>query len=160
MVLVLIMALQTLTQKQGGNRWSVTKLLTKLQDIVDDTTLDRDLKIYELDKKLQDLHSKLKLIQSLDEQGQDKTDAADVAADITSADVFNSSAFDGRDRAEFELLKLRKEVADANAAAANLNRPPSTVPTVPVQASSSNLPQFDLPDWLQRSSLACFLRRF
>ena len=58
------MALQTLTQKRGGNRGVVTKRLAKLQDIVDDTTLDRDLKIYELDKKLQDLHAKLKLIET------------------------------------------------------------------------------------------------
>jgi hypothetical protein len=42
------MALKTLTQMRGGNRGTVTKLLTKLQSIVDDTTLDRDLKIYEL----------------------------------------------------------------------------------------------------------------
>lgn len=100
------MALKTLTQKRGGNRGTVTKLLTKLQSIVDDTTLDRDLKIYELEKKLQDLHSKIKHIQILDNQIQDVTDAADVVAEIGSADVFNSSAFDGGDRAEFELLKL------------------------------------------------------
>ncbi|EFX62039.1 hypothetical protein DAPPUDRAFT_337575, partial [Daphnia pulex] len=103
------MALQTLTARRGGNRGAVTKLLTKLQGIVDDITLDRDLKIYELDKKLQDLHSKIKLIQTLDDEIQNVTDAADVAAEIGSADVFNSNAFDGRDRAEFELLKLRQQ---------------------------------------------------
>ena len=93
--------LQALTQKRGGNRGAVTRLLTKLQGIVDDTTLDRDLKIYELDKKLQDLRSKLKLIETLDQQVQDETDVADVAAEIDNADNFNSSAFDNRDRAEF-----------------------------------------------------------
>ena len=93
--------LQALTQKRGGNRGAVTKLLTKLQGIVDDTAIDRDLKIYELDKKLQDLRSKLKLIETLDQQVQDETDVADVAAEIDNADNFNSSAFDNRDRAEF-----------------------------------------------------------
>ena len=143
--------LQALTQKRGGNRGAVTKLLTKLQGIVDDTAIDRDLKIYELDKKLQDLLSKLKLIETLDQQIQDETDVTDVAAEIDNADNFNSSAFDNRDRAEFELVKLRKEVADedaaaAAAAAAALNRPPVPIPPTPtIQSNSSNLPKFDLP---------------
>ena len=136
--------LQALTQKRGGNRGAVTRLLTKLQGIVDDTTLDRDLKIYELDKKLQDLHSKLKLIETLDQQVQDETDVADVAAEIDNADNFNSSAFDNRDRAEFKLLKLRKEVANEDAAttaaAAALNRPAAPSPLAPtIQPNSSNL---------------------
>ena len=136
--------LQALTQKRGGNRGAVTRLLTKLQGIVDDTTLDRDLRIYELDKKLQDLHSKLKLIETLDQQVQDETDVADVAAEIDNADNFNSSAFDIRDRAEFELLKLRKEVANQDAAttaaAAALNRPPAPPHLAPtIQPNSSNL---------------------
>ena len=41
----------SLTSKRGGNRGAVTKLITKLSDIIADATMERDRKIHELNKK-------------------------------------------------------------------------------------------------------------
>ena len=58
----------SLTSKRGGNRGSVTNLINKLSDIIADATMERDRKIHELNKKLEDLHDKIKLVESLDSE--------------------------------------------------------------------------------------------
>jgi hypothetical protein len=56
----------TLTSKRGGNRGVVTRLIAKISDIITDAAMDRDRKIYELNKKLEDLHDKIKVVKTLD----------------------------------------------------------------------------------------------
>ncbi|EFX67275.1 hypothetical protein DAPPUDRAFT_331232 [Daphnia pulex] len=46
----------SLTSKRGGNRGTVTRLITKISGIITDAAMDRDRKIYELNKKLGDRH--------------------------------------------------------------------------------------------------------
>lgn len=139
-----------LTHKRAGNRSSITKLLNKIKGIVEDNSIDRDLKIHELDKKLADLHNKLKTLQSFDEQIQDSISSDDIEAEIENADTFNSNAFDARDRAEFVLSKLRMEVAAHQTVVPS---PASTQPTdggvnhVLTHSQMSNLPKFELPEF-------------
>lgn len=54
--------LGSLISRRGGNRGVVTRLLGKINAITTDQTLDRARKIHELNKKLQDLHDKIKVI--------------------------------------------------------------------------------------------------
>ena len=96
----------SLTSKRGGNRGAVTKLITKLSDIIADVTMERDRKIHELNKKLEDLHDKIKLVESLDSEIIELLPAADVEAEMASAGTINDTAYDARDATEYVLKKL------------------------------------------------------
>ena len=150
----------SLTSKRGGNRGQVTKLITKLSDIIADATMDRDRKIHELNKRLEDLHDKIKVVEALDFEIVELLPAADVEGEMDSADTINSTAYYARDAAEFELKKLMDEkaaevaaadaAAAATTAAANPNPPaPTSIPTinVTIAADSSHLPKFNLPEF-------------
>ncbi|XP_045023635.1 uncharacterized protein LOC123468017 [Daphnia magna] len=70
----------TLTSKRGGNRGAVTRLITKLSDIITDATMHRDRKIYELNKKLEDLHDKIKVVEAAEVAPAAAASAAAAAA--------------------------------------------------------------------------------
>ncbi|EFX75852.1 hypothetical protein DAPPUDRAFT_322943 [Daphnia pulex] len=55
-----------LTSKRGGNPGAVIRLITKISDIIADVAMDRDRKIYELSKKLEDLNEKIKAVEALE----------------------------------------------------------------------------------------------
>ena len=148
----------SLTSKRGGNRGAVTKLITKLSDIIADVTMERDRKIHELNKKLEDLHDKIKLVESLDSEIIELLPADDVEAEMASAGTTNDTAYDARDAAEFVLKKLMDEKAEeiataAAAAAALANRQqipaanPNPTINVTTATDSSHLLKFNLPDF-------------
>ncbi|EFX80206.1 hypothetical protein DAPPUDRAFT_244003 [Daphnia pulex] len=150
----------TLTSKRGGNRGAVTRLIAKLSDIINDAAMDRDRKIHELNKKLEDLHDKIKVVETLDSEIVELLPAADVEAEMSNAGTTNAVAYDARDAAEFTLKTLMDEKAAevaaaaaasaAAAAAANPNPPaPTITPTINVTAAtdSSHLPKFNLPEF-------------
>jgi hypothetical protein len=150
----------TLTSKRGGNRGAVTRLIAKISDIIVDAAMDRDRKIYEFNKKLTDLHDKIKVVETLDTEIVDLLAAADVQAEMDSAGVINTTAYDARDAAEFTLKKLMDEkaaeaataaaVAAATVAATNPNPPaPTITPTINVTTAtdSSHLPKFNLSEF-------------
>ncbi|XP_046438873.1 uncharacterized protein LOC124190290 [Daphnia pulex] len=150
----------TLTSKRGGNRDAVTRLIAKISDIIADAAMDRDRKIYELNKKLTDLHDKIKVVETLDTKIVELLAAADVQAEMDSAGVINTTAYDARDAAEFTLKKLMDEKAAeaataaaasaATVAATNPNPPaPTITPTfnVTTATDSSHLPKFNLPEF-------------
>ncbi|KAI9563373.1 hypothetical protein GHT06_010834 [Daphnia sinensis] len=110
------MSQQTLISRRAGNRGAVTRLLPKIQQIIDD--MARDNKIYELEKKLADLHNKIKIIEALDGEIADKIDADELEEEINNADRYNSSVYDSRDTAEYILSKLKKGESGATQAAA------------------------------------------
>ncbi|XP_045036719.1 uncharacterized protein LOC116934648 [Daphnia magna] len=56
----------SLTSERGGHRGTVTRLIAKISDIVTDAGMDRDRKIHVLNKKLGDLHDKVKVVETLD----------------------------------------------------------------------------------------------
>ncbi|KAI9552577.1 hypothetical protein GHT06_020438 [Daphnia sinensis] len=56
----------SLTSKRGGHRGAVTRLITKISDIVADAAMDRDRKIHELNNKFGDLYNKIKVVETLD----------------------------------------------------------------------------------------------
>ena len=145
--------------KRDGNRGAVTQLITKLSNIIADATMDRDRKIHELNKKLEDLHDKNKVIEALDFEIVELLATADVEDEMASAGTTNATAYDARDAAEFALKKLMDEKAAevaataAVAATATANpqqQPPSNLnPTINVTTAidSSHLPKFNLPDF-------------
>jgi hypothetical protein len=148
----------SLTSKHGGNRGAVTKIITKLSDIIADATMERDRKIHELNKKLEDLHDKIKLVESLDSEIIELLPAADVEAEMASAGTINDTAYGARDAAEFVMKKLMDEKAEeiataAAAAAALANRQqipaanPNPTINVTTATDSSHLPKFNLPDF-------------
>ncbi|EFX73450.1 hypothetical protein DAPPUDRAFT_253081 [Daphnia pulex] len=140
----------TLTSKRGGNRGAVTRLIAKISDIIADAAMDRDRKIYELNKKLTDLHDKIKVVETLDTEIVELLAAVDMEAEIDSAGVINTTAYDARDAAEFTLKKIMDEKAAEVAAAANPNPPaPTITPTinVTIATDSSHLPKFNLPEF-------------
>ncbi|EFX73940.1 hypothetical protein DAPPUDRAFT_252532 [Daphnia pulex] len=72
----------SLTSKRGGNRGSVTRFIAKISDIIANVAMDRDRKIRELNKKLGDLHDKIKVVEIAEV-------AADAAAAAAAAAVAN-----------------------------------------------------------------------
>lgn len=135
-----------ITSKSGSNRGAVTRLIANISDIIADAAMDRDRKIYELNKKLEDIHDKIKVVETLDSEIVELLPAADVEAEMTSA-----VAYDARDAAEFILKKLMDEkAAEVAAAAANPDSPSATItPTINVttETDSSHLPKFNLPEF-------------
>ncbi|EFX60250.1 hypothetical protein DAPPUDRAFT_278468 [Daphnia pulex] len=122
--------------------------------------MDRDRKIYELNKKLEDLHDKIKVVETLDSEIVELLPAADVEAEMSNAGTTNAVAYDARYAAEFTLKTLMDEKAaevaaaaaasTAAAAAANPNPPaPTITPTINVTTAtdSSHLPKFNLPEF-------------
>lgn len=61
-----IASLASLKATRGGNRGVNARLIIKIQEILDDSTITRDRKIHELDKKLQDLDDNIKTAERLD----------------------------------------------------------------------------------------------
>ncbi|KZS03386.1 Uncharacterized protein APZ42_033848 [Daphnia magna] len=147
------MSQQTLIRKRAGNRGAVTRLLPKIQQIIDDATLARDNKFYELEKKLLDLHNKIKKIEILEVEIADIVDAGDLEDEISNADRYNSSVYDSRDAAEFILFKLKKEESDSIQVAAVIitaaSNPVAQVPAINVSTSvdHSHLPKLDFPEF-------------
>lgn len=142
--------LGTLISRRGGNRGVVTRLLGKLNAIMTDQTLDRDRKIHELNKKLQDLHDKIKVIETLDAEILQNLPEAEVENEITSADSVNTVSYDARDEAEYVLSTLMAEKAAEEAAnLAAAPAPTNITPTINVTTAtdSSHLPKFNLPEF-------------
>ncbi|XP_057379667.1 uncharacterized protein LOC130701905 [Daphnia carinata] len=141
-------SLNALGSKRAGNRGAVTRLIPKIQSIIDDQTMDKDQKVHELEKKLLDLHNKIKIIENLDNEIQDVIDENDLETEINASSTANSITYDARDAAEFVLMKLKQEISNeqaAMAAAATVENPVAQAPPFIAISDSSNLPKFDLP---------------
>jgi acetolactate synthase small subunit len=82
----------SLTSRRGGNHVAVARLIAKISDIVNDAAMDRDRKIHELNKKLGDLHDKIKVVETLDTEIVELLAAADVQAEMDIAGVINTTA--------------------------------------------------------------------
>ena len=105
------MNLASLKSKRVGNRGAVTRLINKITDIIADAGMDRDRKIYELNKKLEDLYSKIKIVESLDSEIVYLLPVTDVEADMTYTGGINAITYDARDSEEFNLKTLMDEKA-------------------------------------------------
>ena len=90
----------SLKSKRVGNRGAITRLINKITDIIAGAAMDRDPKIYKLNKKLEDLHGTIKIIESLDSEIVDLLRATDVEADTTNAGGINAITYDARDSAK------------------------------------------------------------
>jgi hypothetical protein len=83
-------SLRSLIQKRGGNRTATTKLITQaIKNNIDYATNPRDRKIHLLTKKLEDLHTKLKALETLDTAILENLAEAYIAADINDAHTVN-----------------------------------------------------------------------
>ncbi len=130
----------SLTSKRGGNRGAVTRLINKISDIIADAAMDRDRKIYELNKKLEDLHDKIKVVEALDSEIVDLFAAADMEAEMANAGGINAVSYDARDAAEFTLKTLMDEkAAEVAAAAAASAAAAAALPNSPISPSLTSL---------------------
>lgn len=70
----------------------VTRLLGRINAIMSDQAMERDRKIHEFNKKLQELHDKIKVIETLDSEIIQMLNKEKVVTEITNADVVNASS--------------------------------------------------------------------
>ena len=96
-------SLRSLIEKRGGNRTATTKLIQAIKNSIADATVPRDRKIHLLTKKLEDLHTKLKALETLDAAIVENFAEADIAADINDAHTVNINKNEARDEAEYVL---------------------------------------------------------
>ncbi|KAI9558403.1 hypothetical protein GHT06_015183 [Daphnia sinensis] len=101
--------LGSLISKRGGNRGVVTRLLRRINNIMSDQAMERDRKIHELNKKLQKLHDKIKVLETLDSEIVQLLTEEEMATEITNADTINALSYDTRDEAEYVLSTLMAE---------------------------------------------------
>ncbi len=150
-------SLRSLIQKRGGNRTATTKLIQTNNANIADATVPRDRKIHLLTKKLEELHTKLKNMETLDPAIVETLDEADIEADINDAHTVNFNNNEARDEAEYVLQQLiddrDAEIAATAAATAAANPhpqlPANLNPTInkTTATDSSHLPKFNLPDF-------------
>ncbi len=96
-------SLRSLIQKWGENRTATTKLIQAINNNIADATIPRDLKIPLLTKKLEDLHTKLKALETSDAAILENLAEAHIAADINAAHTVNFNNNEARDKAEYVL---------------------------------------------------------
>ena len=147
--------LRSLIQKRGGNLTATTKLIQAINANIADDTVPRDRKIHLLTKKLEDLHTKLKNMETLDAEITEALEEDDIEADLNDSYNVNFTNSEAWDEAEYVLQQLidardAELAATANAAAnPHIPLPTNLNPTINVTTAtdSSHLPKFNLPDF-------------
>ncbi|XP_057377031.1 uncharacterized protein LOC130698388 [Daphnia carinata] len=143
-------SINSLVSRRAGNRGAVTRLLPKIQAIIDDRLMEKERKIHELNRKLMDLHNKIKTIEALDDEIQGAIGEDELEAEIDNSCSANSIIKDALDAGEYALEELRKVAIDdqiaLNAVTVPL-APHAPIATTIAVPDSSNLPKFNLPEF-------------
>ena len=135
---------QALVSKRAGSRGAITRLLTKIQGITKSSDMQRELKYFELGKKLEDLNTKLNLLKALDAEIPEATPNEKIEEEMKNADSVISHASDEYDSASFVAMILKKEIDEITMR----SMPHSTGNNnTSNQTGSSNLLKFDLPEF-------------
>ncbi len=139
-----------LVAQRGGSRGAATRLITRMQQIHADATIERPRKIHDLRQKLADLNRLLGKIEDFDDRIYAETDVADLEAEQDAVETNNTIIKDARDTALFQIGVLEGEEAAALAAAIPpppaANPPPAPVNPAPVvNTRASSRPKILLP---------------
>ena len=144
----------TLQQKRGTTRASLTRLVTRLDQFLADDTLPLDRKIFEIDRKLQDLRSKMDTIIQQDAEVVDSLPDDEVEQELADQRQYSEDLIDERDRFEYQLQVLNKRYdaenptpplpGNASPSTSNNDTSDSVQINLPI---NSKLPKFELPDF-------------
>ena len=99
------------------------------------------MKAFELKKKLDDLEKKISESLSLNNRILENTK---IEAEVTNAYTFHSNVSDNRDKAEFILITLQKEIAEETRLDQSRNATPVSE-ELNTSKAFSHLLKFDLP---------------
>lgn len=125
---------------RGGTRSVATRLINNLNTIFANEEPDLVFKLHNLETKLQDLQTRLRTIEDLDQQIVTLTEADKVEEEMEAADTINTPIQDALSRSQHRINVLRKQVKALH---------PNLYPTAqqdpvstPVRASSNHLTPF------------------
>ena len=105
--------------------------------------MGKEMKAFELKKKLDDLEKKISESLSLNNRILENTK---IEAEVTNAYTFHSNVSDNRDKAEFILITLQKEIAEETRLDQSRNPTPVSE-ELNTSKAFSHLPKFDLPEF-------------
>lgn len=143
----------TLQQKRT-TRASLTRLVTRLTQFLADDTLPLDRKVFEIDRKLQDLRSKMDTIIQQDAEVVDSLPDDEVEQELADQRQYSEDLIYERDRFEYQLQILNKRYdaenstpplpGNASLSTSNNDTSDSVQINLPI---NSKLPKFELPDF-------------